>query len=74
MGAQEQRTEGLGWKFWAGLCGVCAAVGIGLVLALVLFGVAWEAWGLVGAIAVVVVLLLALNAISERRARHRWEV
>jgi hypothetical protein len=74
MSAQDQRREGLGWRFWAGLFAICVAVGVGLVVALILFGVAWEAWGLVAAIAVVAALLIGLNALSERRARHRWEV
>ena len=65
-------AEGLGMKFWLGLLAFAIACGVGCVLVFVLFGLAWAAWGLVGAVIEFVVLALAANWLMQRRARRRW--
>ena len=64
--------EGLGAKFWIGLVAVAIACGVGAVIAFALFGFAWAAWGLIGAIIVFVGLAAAATWAMDRRSRRRW--
>ncbi len=64
--------RGLGWKFWLALLAIAIAIGIGFVLAFVLFGLAWAAWGLIGAVIVFVALAVAASWAIDRRGRRRW--
>lgn len=71
-GDRQEESDGLGWKFWAGLVGVTLACGIGLILGVVLFGLAWRTWGLVGAVIALVGVTMGAKYLTDRRARQRW--
>jgi Kef-type K+ transport system membrane component KefB len=64
--------EGLGGKFWLAVLGIAIACGIGCVIAFVLFGLAWAAWGLIGAVIALLVLAAVVSWVMDRRARRRW--
>jgi Kef-type K+ transport system membrane component KefB len=67
-----QESESLGFTFWAGLMGVTLACGIGLMLAVVLFGLAWHTWGIVGAAIALIGVATGVKYLIDRRARQRW--
>jgi Kef-type K+ transport system membrane component KefB len=71
-GDTREESEGLGWRFWVGLVAITLAIAIGLVIALLLFGWAWYAWGLVGAAVALVAIVSAVAYLGDRRARRRW--
>jgi hypothetical protein len=64
--------ERLGTKFWLALLAIAIACGVGVVLVFVLFGLAWAAWGLIGAVIAFVALAAAGSWAVDRRARRRW--
>jgi Kef-type K+ transport system membrane component KefB len=65
-------SEGLGWRFWLGLMGVTLAVGVGLILALFLFGAAWYQWGFIGAAILLIAVAMGVKSLQDRRARRQW--
>jgi Kef-type K+ transport system membrane component KefB len=65
-------SEGLGGRFWLGLVGFAVALGVGLMLAFVLFGAAWYRWGFIGAAILLVGVGVGVKYLQERRARSRW--
>jgi Kef-type K+ transport system membrane component KefB len=67
-----QESDSLGLTFWAGLVGVTLVCGIGLMLGVVLFGLAWHTWGIVGAAIALVGVATGAKYLSDRRARQRW--
>jgi hypothetical protein len=71
-GDRQEESDRLGWKFWVGLVGVTLACGIGLILGVVLFGLAWRTWGLVGAVIALVGVTMGAKYLTDRRARQRW--
>jgi Kef-type K+ transport system membrane component KefB len=61
----------LGARFWLGLLGICVgAVVVGAILFL-LFGLAWSAWGFMGAFIVLGALAIGLAYIHDRREQNR---
>jgi uncharacterized membrane protein len=61
----------LGARFWLGLLGICVgAVVVGAIL-FILFGLAWSAWGFMGAFIVLSVLALGFAYIHDRREQNR---
>jgi len=64
--------ERLGGKFWIGVVLAAIACGVGAILAFALFGFAWAAFGLIGAIIVFVALAATAAWAMDRRARRRW--
>ncbi|MFL5917777.1 MAG: hypothetical protein ACJ74L_06685 [Gaiellaceae bacterium] len=61
----------LGAKFWLGLAGACVgAVIVGSIL-FILFGLAWSAWGFLGAFLGLALILLAVGYIHDRREQNR---
>jgi len=71
-GQTQEESEGLGARFWLGLMGVTLAVGIGLMLALILFGYAWYSWGFVGAAILLIAVATGAKYLQDRRARRQW--
>jgi hypothetical protein len=71
-GDHQEESERLGWRFWAWLVGVTLACGIGLMLGVLLFGLAWHTWGLIGAGIALVGVAAGANYLRERRARKMW--
>jgi Kef-type K+ transport system membrane component KefB len=61
----------LGARFWLGLLGICVgAVVVGAIL-FILFGLAWSAWGFMGAFIVLSALALGFAYIHDRREQNR---
>lgn len=71
-GNRHEETEGLGFKFWAALIGITFACAIGLLLGVLLFGLAWRTWGLIGAGIALVGVFMGAMYLTDRRARKRW--
>jgi hypothetical protein len=60
--------EGLGFRFYAGLAGVCIACGLVALVMILLFSRAVYAWGVLGAFIVLAAVLLLFGWIFDRRA------
>jgi Kef-type K+ transport system membrane component KefB len=74
MSSESDRDESdrLGLRFWGGLVAITLAIAAGLVIALLLFGAAWYAWGLLGAAVALVAIVSAVAYLGDRRSRRRW--
>lgn len=64
--------SGLGWRFWGGLAGIGALMGIGLMVAVAIFGWAWYAWGFLGAAIALIAVCGGAAWIVDRRSQRRW--
>ena len=64
--------EGLGGRFWLLLIGGTIVAVLGFFLIIFLFGVAWYAWGFVGAAIALVGASAAAQWGMDRRSRKRW--
>jgi hypothetical protein len=65
--------DGLGAGFWLKAIGAIFAFGIGGILLFSLIGMAWYAWGLLGAFLFVVLLLVVIGWIYDRAQAKRYE-
>jgi 4-hydroxybenzoate polyprenyltransferase len=65
--------DGLGWKFWLWVIGVCLAVGLGGLLLFLLVGAAWYRWGFLGGMIFFGALLLLAAWIHDKRAAKRYD-
>jgi hypothetical protein len=65
--------DGLGGKFWLGLVGAMVAIGLGLLLAFVVFDRAVYRWGGLGAFIVLGAVLLLIGWIFDRRQIRKYE-
>jgi hypothetical protein len=63
--------EGLGFRFYAMLVGICLAIGLAAFVILLLIARAAYAWGFLGAFVVFSLVLLAIAWIYDRRQARR---
>jgi hypothetical protein len=61
----------MGGKFWLWLVAVLIGVGAGTVLLFMLFGRAWYAWGLFGALLVFSAVAIGIAWVFDRRDQQR---
>jgi hypothetical protein len=61
----------LGATFWLSLIGLAFAIGVGCAVTLVLIGVAWYAWGILGTFLAIAVVALVIGYVQDRRDRER---
>jgi hypothetical protein len=66
--AAQMESEGLGFRFYAGLAGVVIACGLVALVMILLFSRAVYAWGVLGAFLVLAAALLLFGWIFDRRA------
>ena len=63
----------LGGRFWLKLMGLTIAIGVGALIAFLLIGVVWYAWGVVGALLVLFLVMLVLGWAHDRRQEKRYD-
>jgi Na+/melibiose symporter-like transporter len=63
--------DGLGFRFWLSVVGICIAVGVGALLLFTLVGAAWYRWGFFGGIIFCGIVLLIVAWIYDRAQAKR---
>jgi Kef-type K+ transport system membrane component KefB len=61
----------LGARFWLGLLGVCVGAVVAGAILFLLFGLAWSAWGFMGAFIALSAVGLGFAYIHDRREQNR---
>jgi hypothetical protein len=65
--------EELGAGFWLKMIGVIFAIGIGGLIAFLIIGWAWYAWGFIGAFIFVVAVLALVAWLMDRSRARRYD-
>jgi predicted PurR-regulated permease PerM len=63
--------DGLGFRFYARVAGVIAAIGLGIMIVFLFVTRAIFAWGILGAFAAIAAVVLLVGWISDRRESRR---
>lgn len=63
--------DGLGFRFWLSVVGICVAVGVAGILLFTLVGAAWAKWGFFGAALFIGLVLIILAWIYDRTQAKR---
>jgi hypothetical protein len=64
--------DGLGAGFWLKTVGVIFAIGIGGLIAFLIIGAAWYAWGFLGGFLFVVAVLALVAWLMDRSREKRY--
>ena len=63
--------DGLGFRFYARVAGVIAAIGLGIMIVFLFVTKAIFAWGILATFVVIAAAVLLVGWLSDRREAHR---